>query len=397
MEQNEKSAGSIVKKVLLIIAFVVLTIFNVIFLILAFAVLGNKQNVITQLGTVFFPLASAIIILFLIIFLVAEGLLLWRNFKTLSKRIFCIALCAVTAVTFITMTVETSHYAAVVKDNGGKVSFFQALSTYKGKPDEHKVYANEDGQDLTVSIYKTKPRTDGKLNPIYVFIHGGGWSSGDADGWSGFHRQMANEGFVAFSINYRLCSQGKLDNPTWDKAVYDCQKAMKWIAEHAEEYGGDINNMVLCGESAGGNLSLLYTGMVTKGALDGPKPKAVCEFFPAIDLEYIARNAKYLTAEPVPYVVEPYVGCELDEHPERWEAVSPFTWLNDKMPPLLIVHGEKDVLVDIQGSEKFVKQLNEIGGNAKLVALPYTHHGTGNQANKTIMLNYLKGIEGFAR
>jgi hypothetical protein len=55
------------------------------------------------------------------------------------------------------------------------------------------------------------------------------------------------------------------------------------------------NNLGVLGkESAGGNLSLVYTGMVAEGSLNGPLSKTVCVMYPAIDLRWTAENARYL-------------------------------------------------------------------------------------------------------
>ena len=89
-------------------------------------------------------------------------------------------------------------------------------------------------------------------------------------------------GYVSFSINYRLAAD---DRPTWDKAIEDVNDAMKWIYENAKSYGGDPERIFLSGESAGGNLALVYGGRVSEGSLDGPIPKALTVLYPAIDME----------------------------------------------------------------------------------------------------------------
>ena len=145
--------------------------------------------------------------------------------------------------------VETGIFKAAASAGGGKFSLLRGLTmkdVEMSTPDESVVYANHDGQDLTISIYKPKEQSE-NLQPVYVYMHGGGWSSNNSETNSNIHRQMADAGFIGFSINYRLCTSGSTDNPTWDKAIYDCAEAMNWIKEHAAEYGGDASRIFLAG------------------------------------------------------------------------------------------------------------------------------------------------------
>lgn len=380
------------KKILYGIAMAFLCLLNLPVILLGISVLGKKESVFTQLGTIFFPMLAAYFFVLIIVLLIVEALAMWK-----SRKKFLIALTAVSACIFVLLAVELGRYSAAVKANGGSVSLFKALTaSVNAINDEQIVYATKDGEDLTISIYNTAGRAEDELRPVYVYIHGGGWGSGTSEDQAALHRMMADHGYVGFSINYRLCNVGNLGNPTWDKAIYDCNEAMKWIYEHAKEYGGDPDRMFLSGESAGGNLSLVYAGRVSTGDLDGPLPQAVCVLYPAIDLKQIVENGRFLTADVIPYIVEPYIGGELNEYPERWEAITPLSWISDKMPPVLIIHGEKDTLVPIDGSKLYAERLNEVGGDATLAPIPYSNHGIGNQANTTIIWNYLKQIDGLS-
>lgn len=205
------------------------------------------------------------------------------------------------------------------------------------------------------------------------------------------HRNMSESGYLGFSINYRLATDEK---GTWDTAINDCADAMKWIYEHAEEYGGDPNRIVLSGESAGGHLALLYTSRVTDKSLDGPIPKAVGVMYPAIDLNWTSKNARYLTSGTIPGIVERYIGGSLDEYPDRVKAIDPFTHINENMPPVLIIHGKKDTMVTVTGSERYVEKLTELGVENKLLEIPYCNHGT--IGNETLIRSFLKGIVGMS-
>ena len=361
-------------------------------LFFALGVLGKRLWAATQIATVFFSMALPFLILLLIIALTADGFLLWRKKgKGLFYRVNAAACAAALAV----LCVETIQFKSAASAGGGSYSLLRGLTmkdVQMSSPDEQVVYGSRDGQDLTISIYKPKEASN-KLMPVYVYMHGGGWCSSNADTNSNMHRQMADAGFVGFSINYRLCTSGSTDNPTWDKAIYDCAEAMNWIKEHAAEYGGDAEHILLAGESAGGNLVLHYAGMASEGKLDAPEVQAVLAEYPVVDLQWTADNGHYL-GFATPGICEAYLGGDLSEYPDRLAFVSPLTYMNKNLPPILIIHGTKDTLVSIEGSEEYKKQSDAIGADVSLIELPFSNHGTDQQVNRAALLNWLKNYEG---
>lgn len=100
----------------------------------------------------------------------------------------------------------------------------------------------------TLDVYRPQKR-HGKL-PVVLFIHGGGFRILSKDTHWVMALNFARAGYVVFTINYRLAP--KYPFPA---AVEDAAAAYCWVAEHAAEYDGDIQKMVVTGESAGANLS----------------------------------------------------------------------------------------------------------------------------------------------
>jgi acetyl esterase/lipase len=101
----------------------------------------------------------------------------------------------------------------------------------------------------------------GKNHPVVVYIHGGGWHSGDKADVHHKPTALTDRGFVLASINYRLWT------PPWSKSfpgtvtikneAQDVAKAIRWVHEHAREYGGDPANLIVMGHSAGAHLAAL--------------------------------------------------------------------------------------------------------------------------------------------
>ena len=83
--------------------------------------------------------------------------------------------------------------------------------------------------------------------PTILFIHGGSWQGGDKAGHAFVGESLARAGYVTGVMNYRLAPQNRY--PTY---VQDAALALKWLRDHASEYGGLPNNLFVVGHSAGG-------------------------------------------------------------------------------------------------------------------------------------------------
>jgi acetyl esterase len=104
------------------------------------------------------------------------------------------------------------------------------------------------GGEIGVRVYR--PEGEGPL-PLVAYLHGGGWVIGSLDGFDPLCRALANaSGAVIASIDYRLAPE----HP-FPAAPDDARAAVRWLAEHAEELGGDPARLGIAGDSAGGNLA----------------------------------------------------------------------------------------------------------------------------------------------
>eukprot|EP00448_Togula_jolla_P000201 CAMPEP_0170610458 /NCGR_PEP_ID=MMETSP0224-20130122/22671_1 /TAXON_ID=285029 /ORGANISM="Togula jolla, Strain CCCM 725" /LENGTH=557 /DNA_ID=CAMNT_0010935837 /DNA_START=1 /DNA_END=1670 /DNA_ORIENTATION=+ len=91
--------------------------------------------------------------------------------------------------------------------------------------------------------------------PVICWIHGGAFIMGSgADGLYRGSKLTRSEGVVLVSINYRLGCLGFLNLPGADAncGLYDQLEALRWIQSEIRHFGGDPDNVTICGESAGG-------------------------------------------------------------------------------------------------------------------------------------------------
>ena len=113
---------------------------------------------------------------------------------------------------------------------------------------------------LFLNVY-TPPRARGRLLPVMVWIHGGGFTGGAGRIYDGA-MLAARDHVIVVTINYRLSAFGFLALPSLDTqspdhssgnyGLMDQQAAMRWVQDNAFAFGGDPGNVTIFGESAGG-------------------------------------------------------------------------------------------------------------------------------------------------
>lgn len=89
--------------------------------------------------------------------------------------------------------------------------------------------------------------------PVFVWIHGGGFTNGcNASAW--YHgRSFARDGVVTVAVNYRLGAEGfaEVDGAPTNRAVRDWLLALAWVQDNIAAFGGDPGNVTIAGQSAG--------------------------------------------------------------------------------------------------------------------------------------------------
>jgi acetyl esterase/lipase len=111
-------------------------------------------------------------------------------------------------------------------------------------------YKPVNGRDLLLDVFY--PRKTKKAKPAVLLIFGGGWRSGDKSQNHAMAIELAKNGYVAVSADYRLSTEA-----TYPAAVYDLKTAVKWMKTNAKKYGIDTNHIATLGCSAGGQLAAL--------------------------------------------------------------------------------------------------------------------------------------------
>jgi acetyl esterase len=109
-----------------------------------------------------------------------------------------------------------------------------------------QIPVEEDSIDLR--IYQPISQNKGK---VIIYFHGGGFTLGNLDFCDQFCRILSSElHYVVVSVGYRLAPENK-----YPIAIEDAYHALEWVKSNAEEYQGDPTQIIVMGDSAGGNLA----------------------------------------------------------------------------------------------------------------------------------------------
>ncbi len=230
------------------------------------------------------------------------------------------------------------------------------------------------GPDAKQRLDVYAPR-ESKAAPIVVFVHGGEWTRGDKADVSYKPRFFNEHGIVLVSINYRLSPPAKHPDH-----VNDVAGAVRWVRDHAAEFGGDPRKVVLMGHSAGCHLVTLVA--LDRRYLEGVKlrPTDLCGVVAWSGGMYdLADRAKGEGMYPK------YIRQAFGETESAWRDASPAAHVGDaKMPPFLFVSIEKGN-ASHKAAESLAQAIRAAGGSAQTRLLEGRSH---------FMANHLVGAPG---
>jgi acetyl esterase len=197
-----------------------------------------------------------------------------------------------------------------------------------------------------------------------VVIHGGAWRVGDKALFAQQGNQLAERGFVAFSVNYRLAPA----HP-YPAAVDDVEAAVKWVRKHAKEYGVDPQRIGALGGSAGAHLTgLLAT--VGKGSREkGHRIAAAVSWSGPMDFVRLAPVAATGADGSIPT----FLGCAPDACPDTYAEASPITHVDKTDAPTLLVNSTMELVPQSQ-TDAMKAALDEAGVANQAIILPGRAH-----------------------
>jgi acetyl esterase/lipase len=202
--------------------------------------------------------------------------------------------------------------------------------------------ANRRKQSLDVFVPKGEPPY-----PILTYIHGSAWHLLDKKSFRWLSKRYADRGYLVFNINHGLAPASR-----GEEQIRDVGKAVRWVYDHAAEFGGDNTRIFMGGDSGGAYHSALYAGIYNKqellhelGIERGIPPeclKGLLLFYGVAGFDS-AKHTLFPMREMIGYGFIGYVpGEESEEFRHMAWLASPGSHIDKDFPPAYIAAGELD-------------------------------------------------------
>ncbi|HCH61239.1 MAG: hypothetical protein CL927_10600 [Deltaproteobacteria bacterium] len=208
--------------------------------------------------------------------------------------------------------------------------------------------------DLRARVYRPSAR---RGLPWMLYLHGGGWVTGDLDSHDRTCRRLCAEGnVVVIAIDYRLAPEAP-----FPAAVLDAERAWTYLCRTVAHWGGDPDRGSVGGDSAGGNLAAVLCQRIRDGACNGGTPVMQLLVYPVTDFRRLDTSHRtfargfLLTAESIDFYKALYAAPD-DNDP----MVSPLRHPKlHNLPPALLITAGFDPLRN--EGERFVHALRNSG------------------------------------
>jgi acetyl esterase/lipase len=231
---------------------------------------------------------------------------------------------------------------------------------------EHKAQA--------VDVYL--PESD-KPTPAMVHIHGGGWRVGSKRHVPSFLKRAVAEGWLAVvSVEYRFTNVAVHPAQT-----NDCLRAVQFVRSKAKEWNIDPTRLGATGGSAGGHLTMfvaLHDDLADPDSAD-PVARQSSRVQCAVPFAGPSDWSLLSTIKHDHPAYRQLIGYEPgtpagDMKEARKKKVSPITYVTADDPPMMIVHGDADVIVPFAHAEVMFNRLKAVGVEVDLVTIKGGKH-----------------------
>ena len=231
-------------------------------------------------------------------------------------------------------------------------------------------YANPDNQHLQLNL--ARPKNGTGPFPVVVCIHGGGFRAGSREGYNELCLTLAQRGFAAATISYRLAPKYQ-----FPAAVHDTKAAIRWLRANAAKYNLDASRIGVTGSSAGGHLVQFLgvtAGVAQFEGADNPgfSSAVTCVVNVYGPSDFTKSYGKSVDAHEV---LPLWLGGNLEQARLRHIQASPLNWVTPAAAPTLLIHGTDDKYVAHEQALWMRDRLAACGVEVKLLTLEGAGHG----------------------
>lgn len=246
-------------------------------------------------------------------------------------------------------------------------------------------YANDTLVGHKLTVYQPDDSLD--IHKAVVVIYGSAWFANNLKevAFMTMGQPLLDAGFTVISINHRSSGDAK-----YPAQINDVKAAVRFLRAHAEELKLDTSFIGITGYSSGGHLASLagvtngvkrYKVGTTEIDLEGnvgdctdfdSRVDAVVDWFGPIDM---TRMEECSTTKGADSPEAALIGGAPAEHIDLLALLNPITYIDEKDPKFLVIHGDADPVVPYCQSVFFKDALNVKGRLEEFISVPQGQHG----------------------
>ncbi len=231
-------------------------------------------------------------------------------------------------------------------------------------------YCKTTERELKLDVFSPREKSTTKRTAI-LFIHGGGWRSGNKAMHYPLLQQLASLGYVCITPEYRLSTEA-----LYPAAVHDIKSAIRWVRKNAATYNIDVNRIIVSGHSAGGELAAFMgaTNGMTQFEGNGCYKEYSSKVNAVIDVDGTLAfihpesgegdDSKRISA------ATHWFGYSRTENPDLWKQAAPLTHAGKHTPPTLFInssvarmHAGREDFISILKQHKIYSAIKTLEGS----------------------------------
>jgi len=233
--------------------------------------------------------------------------------------------------------------------------------------------------DRPYTLQIIKPDVQGKTFPLLVFVQGSAWFKQNIYMNLPQMCTLASFGFVVAMVEYRSIPQ--YGHPA---QVEDAKAAIRFMRAHAEEYSVDKKRVGILGDSSGGHVALmtgLTPGKFNNGICEEESDlvSAVVDLYGVTDILDLGTYHHAFYHDSVDSPEGMLLGGVPSKLADAAKAASPVYNISEdvEIPPILVIHGDRDNLVHFTQSLTLVEALQAADKDVTFIKVLGADHGPG--------------------
>lgn len=229
---------------------------------------------------------------------------------------------------------------------------------------------------------------------LVVYLHAGGFTSGDKSGDAQILQWLCAKGYVAAGINYTLFSEKNPDANVYTQLV-EIRESIPFVIAEAEKLGYHIDKMAVSGGSAGHTLAMLYAYrdaaespvpvMMVFGAVGpscfyledwinmGADPQAPVAVDPNTDYSNIAELFSVMAGKEITADM-----FESGAYLEQVKDISAAMWIDENTVPTVCAYGQWDKVQAFLASKRLDRALTQYDIPHEYIVCEHSGHGLQN-------------------